>query len=299
METFFVSEKEKNQRLDKYLSQKFPHYSRSYFQYLIQENLVLVNGEVVRKRQEVIEGDEVEVEFALTPEISLEAEEIALDIIFEDENLIVVNKPAGMVVHPAVGNWRGTFVNALLFHCRCEGTGIRPGIVHRLDKETSGLLIAAKNEKMQQALVALFASRQIKKEYLAITIGNPGNCTLISKVGRHPVRRKMMSVVKEGGKEAITTIELLGSDGHLSVLRLFPQTGRTHQLRVHLKSVQAPILGDSLYGNPSLNLKHQVKRQLLHAHRLTFIHPFTNQVLDFKAPLPPDINGYFTKILNY
>lgn len=201
-----------------------------------------------------------------------------------------------MVVHPAVGNWSGTFVNALLFHCKLEGEGLRPGIVHRLDKETTGLLLAAKTEKAQQSLVALFASRAIKKEYIAITLGNPGTRTIEGNIGRHPVRRKMMSVLEVGGKEAITQIKTAKCDGNMSVVHLFPQTGRTHQLRVHLKSVGTPILGDPIYGNEALNKKYGAERTLLHAYKLSFTHPITNQPLELTAPIPADMQKFMEKI---
>ena len=296
MDAFFVSEKEKEQRLDKYLSHKFPDYSRSYFQFLIQEKLVLINGEVVKKRTLVQEGDEIEVEFALTPEISLEAENIPLKILYEDADIIAIDKPAGMVVHPAVGNWSGTFVNALLYHCKLEGEGLRPGIVHRLDKDTTGLLIAAKNEKAQQALVEAFASRKIQKEYLAICVGNPQNCTITGNIGRHPVRRKQMTVLETGGKEAKTVVQTVKSNSFFSYVHLFPETGRTHQLRVHLKSVGCPILGDPIYGTPSFNQKNGADRTLLHAYKLKLTHPISGEELLLEAPIPTDIQSFIAKI---
>ena len=285
MESYFVSEKEKNQRLDKYLSKRFPTYTRSYFQNLISRKLVLLNGEVVKKRVDVQEGDEVEVEFAITPEISVEPENIPLNIIFEDDDLIVINKPAGMVVHPAVGNWTGTFVNALLYHCKLEGEGLRPGIVHRLDKDTSGVMVAAKNSEAHQKLVSLFADRLVKKEYVAVTVGNPGNRLIEGNIGRHKVRRQLMTVLTEGGKFAQTLVKTEKHNEQFALVHLFPTTGRTHQLRVHLKSVGTPIYGDPLYGT-----KPGAARLLLHAFRLTFIHPRTNEEVTFKAPLPPEIS---------
>ena len=296
MDSYFVSEKEKDQRLDKYLSKRFPDYSRSYFQNLITRQLVLLNGEVVKKRIEVHEGDEIEVEFALTPEISVEPENIPLNIIFEDDDIIVVNKPPGMVVHPAIGNWSGTFVNALLYHCKLEGEGLRPGIVHRLDKDTSGIMVAAKSSEAHQKLVALFASRSVTKEYLAITIGNPGNRTIEGNIGRHKVRRQQMAVLEEGGKPAKTVVQTEKYNSQLALVHLFPETGRTHQLRVHLKSVGCPILGDILYGNLQLNKKLGAARQLLHAYKLTFPHPIKGNEMAFEAPIPEDIQTLINKI---
>lgn len=283
MESFFVTEKEKDQRLDKYLSSRFPNYSRSYFQNLITRRLVFLNGEVVKKRVEVAEGDEIEVEFALTPEIAVEPENIPLNILFEDDDLIVINKPCGMVVHPAVGNWTGTFVNALLYHCKLEGEGLRPGIVHRLDKDTSGVMVAAKNSEAHQKLVELFAERAVEKEYVAITQGNPGNRVITGNIGRHRVRRQQMAVLQEGGKTAETLVKTVQHKGDKAVVHLFPKTGRTHQLRVHLKSVKTPILGDSLYGQAT-----SAPRLLLHAYRLSFHHPRTGQRVSFEAPIPEE-----------
>ncbi|MCC5832135.1 MAG: RluA family pseudouridine synthase [Chlamydiales bacterium] len=289
--TLHVSAEETKLRLDKLLALRYPEYSRQYFQYLIREKLVLVNGNLAKKAAKLEEGDEIEIEFALTPEISLEPEEIPLEILFEDDDLIAVNKPAGMVVHPAAGNWSGTFVNALLFHCKQlpKGGTLRPGIVHRLDKETSGVLVAAKNERAQQLMVELFANRQIEKEYLAVCVGNPGNRLIAGKIGRHPVRRKEMAILEEKGREARTRCESLAHSPHLSLVRLFPETGRTHQLRVHLKAVGTPILGDSLYGIPSMNRKFNAKRQMLHAFALRFKHPLKKEEIELKAPIPQDM----------
>lgn len=297
-DTFFVSEDEDTLRLDKMLAQHFPKYSRTYFQYLIEKNLVLVNGSVVKKRLQVRVGDEIEIEFACTPEIDLEPENIPLDILFEDEDLLAVNKPAGMVVHPGAGNYSGTFVNALLFHCKelSKGESIRPGIVHRLDKDTSGVLLAAKNEYMQQQLVSLFASRNISKVYLAVCIGNPGNRLIEGAIGRHPVKRKEMAITEQQGKPAKTRTETMRHNQMFSIVHLFPETGRTHQLRVHLKSVGTPILGDSLYGNAPLNTKWNVKRQLLHAESLQFIHPVSKKEIFINAPLPEDMKEWLEKI---
>ncbi|MCH9704290.1 MAG: RluA family pseudouridine synthase [Chlamydiae bacterium] len=281
MESFFVSEKEKDQRLDKYLSKRFPDYTRSYFQNLITRKLVLLNGEVVKKRVEVREGDEIEVEFALTPEIAVEPEDIPLDILYEDDDLIVVNKPCGMVVHPAVGNWTGTFVNALLYHCRLEGEGLRPGIVHRLDKDTSGVMVAAKNSDAHQKLVEQFAERGVEKEYVAIVNGNPGNRLIEGNIGRHRVRRQQMAVVSEGGKHAETLVKTKSHNERRAVVHLFPKTGRTHQLRVHMKSIGCPIVGDPIYGTAG-------DRLFLYAYRLTFSHPNGGKRVTFEAPLPKE-----------
>jgi 23S rRNA pseudouridine1911/1915/1917 synthase len=289
--TIHVKAEEAEFRLDKLLALRYPEYSRQYFQYLIRERLVLVNGSLAKKAAKLEEGDEIEIEFALTPEISLKPEAIALEILFEDNDLIAINKPPGMVVHPAVGNWSGTFVNALLYHCQHlpKGESLRPGIVHRLDKDTSGVLIAAKNERAQQLMVEKFANRQIEKVYLAVCAGNPGNRIILGNIGRHPVRRKEMAIVEGRGREARTRCESLAHTSELSLVRLYPETGRTHQLRVHLKAVGTPILGDSLYGNVSMNKKYGISRQMLHAYSLRFTHPILKEEIELKASIPQDI----------
>ncbi len=293
-ETLIVSEEEEGERLDKFLAGKFDQASRTYFQYLIQEGLVLVNQKPVKKRVIVQRGDEIEIEFILTPEIKVIPEEIPLRILFEDEWLLAIDKPAGLVVHPAPGNWTGTFANALLFYCKTlpESASLRPGIVHRLDKETSGVLVAAKNLQTQEALIHAFATRKVEKTYLGICIGNPGNRWIDAKIGRDTTKRKEMAIQPEKGKEAKTWVETLATDGHLSFVRLLPETGRTHQLRVHLKSIGTPILGDSLYGNKAMNKKFKAERQLLHAYKLVLQHPHTKKRLELTAPLPDDIKRF-------
>ncbi|MFS8563652.1 MAG: RluA family pseudouridine synthase [Rhabdochlamydiaceae bacterium] len=209
-----VSGSEARVRLDKFLASHFPDYSRSYFQYLIENGFVLVNGEKLKKREIPLPGDEIEVCFQLTPELSLEPENIPLDILFEDEHLIAVNKPIGMVVHPAPGSPNHTFVNALLYHCKTlpDSGNLRPGIVHRLDKDTSGVLIAAKTHEAHQKLVSMFCDRTIHKKYIAVCLGNPGTLEISAPIKRHPTRRQEMAVSSEG-KIAISRVKTLASDG--------------------------------------------------------------------------------------
>lgn len=296
---FIITEEEAGERLDKLLAKHYPDQSRSYFQSLIERELVTLNGESVKKRHKGSIGEEVQVTFALTPEISLEAEDIPLDILYEDDDVIAVNKPAGLVVHPGPGNWSGTFVNALLHHCRGldrQENDLRPGIVHRLDKDTSGVLIATKNSRSLQGLAEQFATREVKKEYLAICLGNPGSATVDAPIGRHPVRRKEMCV-SDGGRPAITHIEVLGSDAKLSAVRLIIETGRTHQIRVHLKHRGCPILGDATYGRKQANSHYGVEHQLLHAHRLSLKHPSSGQELQLEAPLPQEIQAFMDRLV--
>lgn len=296
-----VTAEEEGERLDKLLAARYKEIrSRTYFQYLIEQHAVLLNGSPAKKRAKPNEGDEIEICFTLTPELQLEPENIPLDIIFEDEDFLVVNKPPGLVVHPAPGHWKGTFVNALLHHCQGLAThdpsSVRPGIVHRLDKETSGLLLAAKNPLAQQRLIEMFAQRQIHKEYIAICIGNPGNADIKAPIGRHPVLRKKMSIREEGGRHAHSRCTTLAHNEKLSVVRIILETGRTHQIRVHMLHHGTPVLGDSLYGSESMNRKFGVERQLLHAHLLRFKHPIKETLMEFTAPLPADIRGFVTKI---
>jgi len=297
-EQLIIAEEEAGLRLDTILAQRFiERYSRTYFQNLIDKHLVLLNGDPIKKRIKPIAGDEIEIQFAITPEIDLKAEPIPLDIIFEDDYMIAVNKPVGMVVHPAVGNWSGTFVNGLLYHCRQLplGDNLRPGIVHRLDKDTSGVLVAAKTIETQQKLTELFASRKVYKEYLAITIGSPGNQTIETLIGRHPVHRKQMAVVEEG-KSAISIVETLKYDGTLSFAKIIIMTGRTHQIRVHMQHLGTPVLGDPVYGNERINKKFEVNTQLLHAHKLRFSHPITGKEIEFVAKPPKDFQFFIDKL---
>lgn len=295
-----VTEEEAGERLDKILAKRFQEvYSRTYFQYLIDEQLVLLNGVPVKKRIKPQLGDEIEVQFASVPEIQLTPEPIPLSILFEDNDLLVINKPCGMVVHPAPGNWSGTFVNGLLYHCgqlAGQKDSLRPGIVHRLDKDTSGVLVAAKTLEMQQKLTTLFASRQVYKEYWAICLGRPADGEISAPIGRHPIHRKQMAVVPTG-KQAISFLKILGWNDKLSFVQIVIATGRTHQIRVHLKYKGTPILGDDLYGNPSLNHYYGVQRQLLHAAKVKFRHPFTGQELEWFAPPPADMLRFMRKML--
>ena len=294
-----VTAEEAGERLDKILANRFREvYSRSYFQYLIDEQLVFLNGFPVKKRIKPLAGDEIEVKFVATPEIQLTPENIPLSIIYEDEYLLVVNKPAGMVVHPAPGNWTGTFVNALIYHCDSLpiSDGLRPGIVHRLDKETSGLLVASKTIEMQQKLTNLFASRQVYKEYLAICIGKPSDGEINAPIGRHPVHRKQMAIVPTG-KQAISFCKTIGWNEKLSVVQMIIATGRTHQIRVHLKYKGTPVLGDSLYGNFSVNHFYNANRQLLHAAKIKFTHPLTGNQLELTAAVPEEMQRYIHKII--
>ncbi len=287
---FIVESHEQDGRLDKVLKDRFGDLSRTYFQWLISEGYVSVNGQIVKKSAKLSCGDEVEAQFVQTEELDLVAENIPLDILFEDEYMIVINKPAGLVVHPGPGNWKGTFVNALLYHVKTLELhdDVRPGIVHRLDKDTSGILLAAKTAKMHAMLSDIFLKREIEKRYLAICAGKPLKQVIDAPIGRHKTNRKLMAVVETGGKNARTHIDVLASNDRYSLLDILLETGRTHQIRVHLEHIRCPIVGDEVYGKPV----DGVKRQLLHASSLKFTHPVTKENIFLKAPLPEDMHSF-------
>lgn len=293
---FLISEKSDISRIDKILAKKFDSKSRSYFQYLLNNGCVFVNNKKVKKSFVPKLGDEIEVFFQALQHSELIAEDIPLDILYEDEHILAINKPAGMVTHPGCGNWTKTFVNALLFHCKDLiniDDDIRPGIVHRLDKDTSGVLLAAKTKKAQENLIHQFKDRKIIKKYLAITLGHPKNQLVNAPITRNPIKRKEMFVLP-GGKESITDFKTLAFTDKLALVLASPKTGRTHQIRVHLKYVlNAPILGDVVYGNTSSNKHYNVSRQLLHAYRLSFTHPINKQPMKITAPIAED----FKKII--
>lgn len=294
-EALFVQEEDIDTRLDKLLAMRFPMFSRTYFQSLIEKEAVLVNGESLKKREKLKLGDEIEICFELPPELSLEAEDIPLSILYEDDHIIAINKPAGMVVHPAPGHPRSTFVNALLYHCknleREDTSSLRPGIVHRIDKDTSGILLAAKTVEAHRALVQMFSERKIKKTYVAITIGAPKEGRLIAPLKRHPVKRQEMAV-DPLGKEAISDIEVIAKEQHFALVKVDIITGRTHQIRAHMKHLLTPILGDAMYGSENMNKKYGITRQYLHAHTIHFTHPITFEKISLSAPLPSDMQTF-------
>jgi 23S rRNA pseudouridine1911/1915/1917 synthase len=303
---FVVGDDQAGERLDRVLTAHYAGQSRTYFQVLIDEGLVRVNGDVMTvKKRKAVAGDDVEVEF-VTPqrELPLAAEDIALDILFEDEHMVVVNKAAGMVVHPAPGNWTGTMVHALAgrYSDHLALGGARPGIVHRLDKGTSGVIIAARTADAHRRLTEMFAARTVEKTYVAITVGSPAatgclSCVLDAPLGRSPTDRARMAVVAEeaGGRRARSVVEVLGADarGLLHVVRVGLETGRTHQIRVHLRHARAPVLGDDVYGAFDVNRRFRsaAPRPLLHAQRLRFSHPFTGAEVDVSARLPDDMRS--------
>ena len=287
-------------RLDKLLLGRYPDFSRSRIEGLVKAGFVTVNGAVAEKAgQKVSEDDDIQVEIPPPVPAVPEPEDIPLDIVFEDDDIVVVNKPPGMVVHPAPGHFSGTLVNALLHHCPgLAGIGgvARPGIVHRLDQDTSGLVAVAKTQKAMDALARAFADhKSVEKTYLAICRGRPrlDSGRIENFIGRHPVDRKRMAVVEKGGKKAITNWRVLDA-GALTAMECRIETGRTHQIRVHMAQLGCPVIGDAVYGKPSLDRKLDPvpARQMLHAWRLGLLHPVTGKALRLEAPVPDDMAQY-------
>ncbi len=271
--------------------------SRSRAAGLIREGAVAINGKIAAKNDKVKPGDRVTVSLPEPRVYELQPENIPLDVVFEDDDLLVVNKPKGMVVHPAVGNESGTLVNALLFHCGDSLSGIngvmRPGIVHRIDKNTSGLLMVAKNDFAHQSLAGQIAAHSFTREYEAVVYGNlkQDSGVIDAPIGRHPVKRKQMAVVGQNGREAVTHYTVVERFGGFTHVRLRLETGRTHQIRVHMAYLGHPVAGDDVYG------PHKVITalggQCLHAKKIGFIHPRTGEYMEFDSALPP----YFTEFI--
>ena len=292
------------ERLDKVLLGRYPDFSRSRIEGLVKAGLVTVNGVPAGKAGlKVGEADEIAVTVPPPVPAVPEPEDIPLDVVFEDEDLIVVNKPAGLVVHPAPGHATGTLVNALLYRCpNLSGIGgvARPGIVHRLDQDTSGLLVVAKTQPAMDGLARAFAShRQVEKTYLAVCHGRPrlDAGRIENLIGRHPVDRKRMAIVERNGKAAITDWRVLKGGGQAPVFSLVEcriETGRTHQIRVHMASLGCPVIGDRTYGKPALDrrLAPVPARQMLHAWKLTLWHPTRREKVAFEAPVPEDMRPY-------
>jgi 23S rRNA pseudouridine1911/1915/1917 synthase len=292
--TVTVNAAQHGQRLDRALVDMVPEFSRSYLQQLIEAGQISLQGQVARKPAARVKvGDTVVIELRPTPQSqAFKPQSIPLDVVFEDEHLLVINKPAGLVVHPAPGNWSGTLLNALLAHDDCMALVPRAGIVHRLDKDTSGLMVVAKSRAVMDALVGAIAARVVSRQYLAIAHGSwggPATRTVDAAIGRDPRNRLRMAVVDletQSGKPARTEFIVLDSVERGCLVRCILHTGRTHQIRVHMASLGHPLVADSLYGGGS---GPGINRQALHAVRLAFTHPVTGEALVFEAPVPPDL----------
>ncbi|MGE5586871.1 MAG: RluA family pseudouridine synthase [Clostridia bacterium] len=304
-----VDEADEGKRLDVYIAGRLA-LSRSAAQRLIDEGHALVAGERAKAARRVRAGDVVTVSVPDPKPLDVVAEDLPLDILYEDSDIIVVNKPRGLVVHPAAGNWSGTLVNALLAHCSdLSGIGgkIRPGIVHRLDKDTSGVIVAAKNDPAHLALARDLREHAVEKTYLAIVHGVPRDerGTVNAPIGRHPIHRKKMAVVPEGrGRAAVTEYEVLEALGMNALVKVHPVTGRTHQIRVHLAHIGHPIVGDPVYGGRARGRAAAaaaaaaagLSGQALHAASISLDHPRTRERMTFSAPLPQDMQRLLARL---
>ncbi|MCX7904359.1 MAG: RluA family pseudouridine synthase [Caloramator sp.] len=295
IKTFLVESNDAGKRVDVFLSEKIDDMSRSRIQKLIEENKVKVNSKEIKSNYKIKSGDEITVEVPEPVMLQIEAEDIDIDILYEDDDIVVVNKPQGMVVHPAAGNYTGTLVNALLKKCRTLSSingVIRPGIVHRIDKDTSGVLVVAKNDFAHQHLAEQIKEHSVKRIYMALTEGviKQDTGTIDKPIGRHPIHRKKMAVV-ENGKRAVTHFKVLERYKENTLIEARLETGRTHQIRVHMASIGHPLVGDPVYG--FRKQKFNLKGQALHAMVLGFIHPRTGEYMEFSSPLP----NYFQNLI--
>lgn len=292
------SEDAKGLRIDKYLAEYFEDLTRNHIQKLLNEELVTVNGKPVKASFKISDGSLIEVTVPDAVEPDIMPEDLNLDIMYEDNDIIIVNKPKGMVVHPAPGHYSGTLVNGLLYHCRGNLSGIngklRPGIVHRIDMDTTGLIVACKNDYAHNFIAEQLKIHSSTRKYQAICYNSikEKEGTVDAPIGRHPTDRKSMAINRKNGKNAVTHYRVINNYNNYSHIECCLETGRTHQIRVHMASINHPILGDDLYGPK--NCPFNLHGQTLHAGVLGFIHPSTKKYVEFEAPLP----DYFVKLLN-
>lgn len=295
---FIAGEDGNAERIDRYLTERCPDFSRSYLQKLLKEQAVSVNGKAVKANYKVQSRDRIILEIPEAEKADILPEDIPLDILYEDDYLLVVNKPKGMVVHPSAGHMEGTLVNAVMAHCGDHLSGIngvlRPGIVHRIDKDTTGALLVCKDDAVHRDLAEQLKEHSIKRRYRAVVWGNlkEDQGTVEGPIGRHPIDRKKMAVNYKNGKDAVTHYQVLERFGQYTYIECRLETGRTHQIRVHMASIGHPLLGDSVYG-PSKN-PWKLQGQTLHAMVLGFRHPVTGEYMEFTAPLPE----YFSELLD-
>lgn len=295
---FLVDENYVGERIDKYLSELLENQTRSYIQKLIKDNQVLVNEKIVKANYKISTGDVIVITIPDAIPLEIRPQNIPLDILFEDEDILVVNKPKNMVVHPSAGHYDGTLVNAIMYHCKENLSGIngvlRPGIVHRIDMDTTGALVICKNDNAHLSLTKQLKVHSITRKYRAIVHGNikEEEGTINAPIGRHPIERKKMAINHKNGKEAITHYKVIERFGNYTYIECQLETGRTHQIRVHMASLQHPILGDSVYG--PAKQRFSLEGQTLHAMVLGFHHPRTEEYVEFEAPLP----SYFVSLLD-
>lgn len=291
-----VSDEETGERIDSFLSGK-TEFTRTRIQQLIKDRNITVNGKPTKSSYKIEENDEIAIEVPEVETTEIKPENIKIDIVYEDSDIAVINKQAGLVVHPAHGHYSGTLVNAILYHIKdLSGINgeIRPGIVHRLDKDTSGLIVIAKNDKVHTALTEMFQEKKIRKTYLAILKGklNKSEGKIVTQIGRDKNDRKKMTVIDDitKGKNAITNYRVISQNNLFTLVKVNIETGRTHQIRVHMRYLGYPILGDSVYGR-----KDNEKRQMLHAYKLEFIHPVTGRQMEFIGEIPEDFQKALKK----
>ena len=296
---FQVTEEYEDERIDKYMASLIDSLSRSFIQKMMKEQKVLVNNIPVKANYRLRAEDEICFTLPEAAEPDIEAENIPLDILYEDDDVLVVNKPKGMVVHPAAGHYSETLVNAVMYHCRGSLSGIngvmRPGIVHRIDRDTTGSLIICKNDNAHLSIAAQLKDHTIVRRYRAIVHGviREEELCINSPVGRHPTDRKKMAAGVRNGKEAVTHIKVLERFRAYTYIECRLETGRTHQIRVHMDSIGHPLLGDTVYGNRKYSLPYVLQGQTLHAMTLGFIHPVSGEYVETTAPLP----DYFSHLL--
>lgn len=298
MESFEVEAEQEGERLDKFLSIIYPEFSRAFFQKLIKSKQVSVN-ETPQKASYCVKIDDiVTVEIPDAVETTIEPENIPLDILYEDDDVLIVNKPKGMVVHPSAGHYSGTLVNAIMYHCKDTLSGIngeiRPGIVHRIDMDTTGSLIVCKNDEAHVNIAQQIKEHSVNRIYVGIVCGyvKEDSGTVEGAIGRHPIERKKMAINEKNGKSAITHYKVLERFKNYTYMQFKLETGRTHQIRVHMASIGHPLLGDTLYSSGRSPFKH-LQGQCLHAKTIGFIHPKTGEYMEYSAPLPE----YFEKLL--
>ena len=297
MNSWFVDTDANNMRIDRFISERMADTSRSYIQKLIKDELVTVDSKVIKSNYKVKEGEWVEIVLPEPVSLDIEAENIPLDILYEDSDVLLVNKPKDMVVHPSAGHVTGTLVNALLYHCKDSLSSIngvmRPGIVHRIDKDTTGILIICKNDKAHNCIAEQLKVHSITRRYHALVWNNvtDDTGTVDAPIGRHPVDRKKMAINHKNGKHAVTHYKVLERFGQYTYIQCELETGRTHQIRVHMASIGHPLVGDPVYGPAKQPFK--TVGQMLHAKVFGFIHPSTNEYMEFETDLPE----YFQLIL--